>query len=94
MFFQTIEKYKMFALTNSESTLLDDCLYYMSPLNHKRPTSSLATTLICVAKILAIKKIEGSPLCAKISLHNYSMEKLAPSYKTFRRLFRRLILLF
>jgi len=43
-------------LRNGEPTLLAHCLYYMSPLNYKRTTSSLAPPIICVAKKLAIKR--------------------------------------
>ncbi len=34
----------------------------MLPLNHKRTASSLAPPIICVAKKIGNKKIEGSPL--------------------------------
>jgi len=40
---------------NGEPTLLVHCLYQMSPLNHKRATSSLAPPIICVAKKCVIK---------------------------------------
>jgi hypothetical protein len=35
---------------NEEPTLLVPCLYWMSPLNHKRTTSSLAPPIIYVVK--------------------------------------------
>jgi len=41
---------------NGEPTLLVHCLYQMSPLNHKRTTSSLVPLIIYVAKNSAIKR--------------------------------------
>ncbi len=43
-------------LINGEPTLLVHCLYQMSPLNHKRTTSSLAPPIFYVAKKLSIKR--------------------------------------
>ncbi len=41
---------------NEEPTLLVHCLFQISPLNHKRTTSSLAPPIIYVAKNSAIKR--------------------------------------
>jgi hypothetical protein len=57
---------------NGEPTLLVHCLYQMSPLNHKRTTSSLAAPIICVAKLISNKNIEGSPFTA---FHTFAFEK-------------------
>ncbi len=47
---------------NRKPTLLVHCLYQMLPLNHKKTTSSLAPPIICVAKKIGNKRIEGSSL--------------------------------
>ena len=47
--------YSYFCISNGEPTLLVHCLYHMSPLNHKRTTSSLAPPICYVAKILQLK---------------------------------------
>ncbi len=39
-----------------QHTLLIHCLYYMSPFNHERTTSSTASSIFYVAKKLAIKR--------------------------------------
>ncbi len=47
---------------NGEHSLLVHFLYYMSTLNPKRTASSLAPPVICVAKKIGNKKVEGSIL--------------------------------
>jgi len=51
----------MLLLWYGEPILLVHCFYKMSPLNHKRTTSSLVPPIFYVMKNLAKKKIEGSP---------------------------------
>jgi len=46
----------------------------MSPLNHKRTTSSLAPPLIYVAKKIVNLKIEGSPLKPALANQAWSKE--------------------
>jgi len=42
-------------LPNGEHTLLVLCLYYMSPINHKRTTSSLVPSIFYLPKNLQLK---------------------------------------
>jgi len=53
---QGMQKSTLQIIANGEPSLLVQCLYLMSPLNHKRTTSSLVPPIICVAKKLAIKR--------------------------------------
>ena len=46
----------LISVLNCKLTPLVYCLYQMSPLNHKKPTSSLEPSLFCVAKNYAPKR--------------------------------------
>ncbi len=59
--FKTCRFHNLFK-RNGKPTLFLQCLYKMSPLNHKRTTSSLAPPIFYVAKKIGNLKIEGSPL--------------------------------
>ncbi len=63
---------------NGEATLLVHCLYQMSPLNHRRTTSSLAPPIFYVAKKSAIKR-QKDPHCLSILSTIDSKRKLTMS---------------
>jgi hypothetical protein len=58
-------------LNNGEPTLLAHCLLQMSPLNHKRTTSSLAQPIFYVAKKITIKRFKDPHWTKHQQLHGF-----------------------
>jgi hypothetical protein len=72
---------------NGKPTFLFQCLYFMSPLNHKKTTSSLAPPIFYVTKNLAIKKIEGFPFH-----QHYSFTKILQNQSVITDMMRKTLL--